>query len=253
MACTGGGSGIGRAAVDAFVREGARVAVLELDAAKCAALEGELGAGSVVAVQGDATSAQANRELVGAAVARWGRLDVAATFVGVFDLYTRLLDLPEERLEVVFDEVFHLNVLSPMLTARAAAPALAAAHGSLVVTLSTSSSYVGRGGPLYVASKHALLGVVRQLAHELAPEVRVNGVAPGGTLATDLRGPRSLGLADRRLADRPGREDELRARTPLQVALRPEDHAGSYVFLASDEARGITGEVLRSDGGIGVR
>jgi NAD(P)-dependent dehydrogenase (short-subunit alcohol dehydrogenase family) len=140
-----------------------------------------------------------------------------------------------------------------MLTARAAAPALAAARGSLVVTLSTSSSYVGRGGPLYVASKHALLGVVRQLAHELAPEVRVNGVAPGGTLATDLRGPRSLGLADRRLADRPGREDELRARTPLQVALRPEDHAGAYVFLASDEACGMTGEVLRSDGGIGVR
>ena len=122
-----------------------------------------------------------------------------------------------------------------------------------MLTASTSSFYPGRGGVLYVASKFAVRGLVVALAHELAPDVRVNAVAPGGTLGTDLRGPAALGLDERSLGDRPGREEELRARTPLAVALTPADHAGSYVFLASDAARGITGTFLHPDGGIGVK
>jgi 2,3-dihydroxy-2,3-dihydrophenylpropionate dehydrogenase len=122
-----------------------------------------------------------------------------------------------------------------------------------VLTVSTSGFYPGRGGVLYVASKFAVRGCVIALAHELAPEVRVNGVAPGGTLGTELTGPASLGLDGQVLDATPGREDDLRSRTPLRVALCGEDHAGSYVFLASDRARGITGTVVHSDGGIGVR
>jgi enoyl-[acyl-carrier-protein] reductase (NADH) len=72
-------------------------------------------------------------------------------------------------------------------------------------------------------------------------------------MGTDLRGLRSLGMEERRLADAPDREEELRARTPLQVALTADDHAGAYTFLASDRARGITGVIIKSDGGIGVR
>jgi 2,3-dihydroxy-2,3-dihydrophenylpropionate dehydrogenase len=246
--CTGGGSGIGRAAVEAFVAEGANVAVLEIDQAKCDGL-GE----GVVALAGDATAAEANAALVDTALRRWGRIDVVVTFVGVFDLYTRLLDIDHDAFDATFSEVFDLNVKSPLLTARAALPALREAGGSLIFTLSSSSFYAGRGGALYVGSKFALRGIVTQLAHEEAPAVRVNGVAPGGTVGTDLRGPRSLGLDGSRLADRPGREDELRARTPLHVALTGADHAGAYVFLAADESRGMTGEILRSDGGLGVR
>ncbi len=122
-----------------------------------------------------------------------------------------------------------------------------------MLTCSTSGFYPGRGGVLYVASKFAVRGLVVALAHELAPDVRVNGVAPGGTVGTDLRGPAALGLDDESLGDRPGREAELRARTPLQVALTPADHAESYVFLASDRSRGITGTFLHPDGGIGVK
>jgi NAD(P)-dependent dehydrogenase (short-subunit alcohol dehydrogenase family) len=81
----------------------------------------------------------------------------------------------------------------------------------------------------------------------------VNGVAPGGTLDTDLRGPSVLGLADESLGTHPGREDELKSRTPLGVALTPADHAHSYLFLASDAARGITGAFLHPDGGIAVK
>jgi NAD(P)-dependent dehydrogenase (short-subunit alcohol dehydrogenase family) len=251
VVCTGGGSGIGRACVDAFVAAGARVAVLERDAGKCEELGG-IG-DPVLAVVGDATTAAANSAVVGAALDRWGGVDVAATFVGVFDHYTPLLDVPEDRFDAAFDELFAVNVKSPLLTARAALPHLKAARGSIIFTLSSSSFYAGRGGSLYVSTKFALRGVVTQLAHEVAPDVRVNGVAPGGTLATDLRGPRSLGLGDHRLDDRPGRPEQLQGRTPLHVAMRPEDHAAAYVFLASAGALGMTGEILRSDGGLGAR
>jgi NAD(P)-dependent dehydrogenase (short-subunit alcohol dehydrogenase family) len=250
IVCTGAGSGIGRAAVDAFVAEGARVAVLERDPIKCRDL-GEVE--HVVAVCDDATTAVANRRVVESALDNWGRIDAVVTFVGVFDLYTALADLSDDQFDAAFAETYELNVRSPLLTVRAALPALRSVRGSIVFTLSSSSSYAGRGGPLYVSSKHALRGAMLQLAHELAPDVRVNGVAPGGTVATDLRGLRSLGLDSTRLDDRPGRADALRSRTPLQVALEPTDHAGLYVLLVSDESRGMTGEVLRSDGGLGAR
>lgn len=247
---TGGGSGIGRAVVDAYLAEGAGVCVLERDEAKCRALAADE---RVIAVEGDATSADDHERAVGEALRRFGRLDVAATFVGVFDHYAALEDIPADRLDAAFDETFSLNVRSVLLAARAVTPHLRATRGSLVVTCSSSSFYPGRGGTLYVASKFALRGVVAQLAHELAPEVRVNGVAPGGTVQTDLRGLRSLDRSGERLDDRADRPAALRARTPLAVALTPTDHAGAYVYLASDRAPGLTGELLRSDGGLGVR
>lgn len=149
--------------------------------------------------------------------------------------------------------MFSINVKSAFVTAAATLPALRASRGTLTLTLASSSFYPGRGGALYVASKFALRGLVAQLAHEAAPDVRVNGVAPGGTLDTDLRGPDAFGQSGERLADRPGRREQLETRTPLHIALTPEDHAGAYVFLASDAAAGITGEIIRSDVGLNVR
>ena len=246
----GGGGGIGRAVVDGFVAEGASVGVLELDEGRCAELESVDG---VRAVQGDATDRDDVRRAVEETVAAFGHLDTLATFVGVFDYYTPLAEIPEDSLGAAFSEMFEVNVGSCLVAARTALPALTDSGGSIVFTISTSGFYPGRGGPLYVASKFALRGLVLQLAHELAPRVRVNGVAPGGTMGTEMRGLRSIGLHERTLSNNPGREDDLRSRTPLGVALESSDHAGAYVFVASDRARGITGTVINSDGGIGVR
>jgi NAD(P)-dependent dehydrogenase (short-subunit alcohol dehydrogenase family) len=252
---TGGGSGIGRAVVDAFLDEGASVCVLELSDEKCASLQrvGGLRGERLAVVRGDATRAADNDRAVATAVERFGRLDILATFVGIFDLYTPLTEVPADRFDAAFAETFDVNVKSVMLAARAAVPRLRETRGNIVVTGSSSSFYPGRGGSLYVASKFALRGLVLQLAHELAPDVRVNAVAPGGTLDTDLRGLRTLGQFEHRLNDRSGREASLRARTPLAVALRPEEHAAAYVYLASDRCPGVSGEILRSDGGMGIR
>jgi NAD(P)-dependent dehydrogenase (short-subunit alcohol dehydrogenase family) len=247
----GAGSGIGRAVAAAFLAEGARVAALELDPAKAEKLAAELPGGLVS--HGDATSPGDSRAAVAAARDEFGGLDVLVNCVGIFDFYRGLADLDDNQLDAGFDEIFADNVKSQLVSVRAALPELRRSGGSVVLTVSTSGFYPGRGGVLYVASKFAVRGCVIALAHELAPQVRVNGVAPGGTLGTELTGPRSLGLADQVLGAEPGREQDLRRRTPLQVALTGEDHAGSYVFLASDRARGITGTVVHSDGGAGVR
>jgi len=246
----GAGSGIGRAVLTGFAAEGARVAALELDEAKAGRLAAEMP--DCVVSQGDATSLADSRAAVGAARKSFGGLDVLVNCVGIFDFYRGLADLDDDQLDAGFDEVFAVNVKSQLVSVRAALPELRRSRGCVVLTVSTSGFYPGRGGVLYVASKFAVRGCVIALAHELAPDVRVNGVAPGGTLGTELTGPRSLGLAETVLGSDPGREQDLRSRTPLHVALAAEDHAGSYVFLASDRARGITGEIVHSDGGIGL-
>lgn len=247
----GAGSGIGRAVVDAYLEEGAQVAVLERDATKCAALQEQLP--GLPVTQGDATTAEANARAVAAAVATFGGLDTLVNCVGIFDFYKGIGDISTDELAPAFDEMFTTNVLSHLQSVKAALPALRAQErSSIVLTESTSSFYPGRGGVLYVASKFAVRGLVTTLAHELAPHIRVNGVAPGGTLHTDLRGLRNLSLDHIRLDDTPDRAHDLAARTPLNVALEPQDHAWSFVFLASDRSRGITAGSIHPDGGFGV-
>ena len=247
----GAGSGIGRAVVTEFGREGARVAALELSKDKAAQLAAQQP--DCLVSCGDATRMTDARAAVAAAAGAFGGLDVLVNCVGIFDFYRGLSDIDDDQLDAAFDEIFAVNVKSQLVSVRAALPELRACGGSVVLTVSTSGFYPGRGGILYVASKFAVRGCVIALAHELAPQVRVNGVAPGGTLGTELTGPRSLGLSSSVLGSAPGREQDLRDRTPLRVALTGEDHAGSYVFLASDRARGITGTIVHSDGGIGVK
>src|SRR4029077_16483381 len=115
---------------------------------------------------------------------------------GVFDVYVPLAEFSEERLSAAFDELFGVNVKGCFFGAKAALPELQKTRGSMVFTASVAGLNSGGGGALYTASKHAVVGLIRQLAVELGPEVRVNGVAPGGTL-TDLRGLQTLGNDDR--------------------------------------------------------
>ncbi|MGH3326405.1 MAG: 3-(cis-5,6-dihydroxycyclohexa-1,3-dien-1-yl)propanoate dehydrogenase [Streptomycetales bacterium] len=247
----GGGSGIGRGVVQAFSGQGARTAVMDVSADKCAGLRD--GLPEAVVCEGDSTSLTDCRAAVDAALTTFGGLDVLVNCVGLFDFYAGLERIDEDRLEAACDEAFSVNVKSHLVSVKVALPALRRSRGSVILTTSTSGFYPGRGGALYVASKFAVRGAVISLAHELAPDVRVNGVAPGGTVGTDLRGLRSLGMDARRLADATDRVESLRSRTPLAVALSPDDLAGSYVFLASDLSAGMTGTFLHPDGGIGVK
>jgi len=247
----GAGSGIGRATADAFAEAGAQVSILERSVAKCDALRSSPH--SFVVTSGDATSSADTARAVAATTDAFGGIDVLVSCVGVFDYYLGLRDLSDDQLDAGFEEAYRINVKSALVSVKAALPHLVESKGSVVLTASTSSFAAGRGGVLYVGTKFALRGTVVALAHELAPDVRVNAVAPGGTLGTDLRGLEALGQAERSLGQAPRREDDVRARSPLGVALTAGDVAASYVFLASDAARGMTGRFLHPDGGASIR
>ncbi|MGI5490391.1 SDR family NAD(P)-dependent oxidoreductase [Microtetraspora malaysiensis] len=246
---TGGGSGIGRAVTHAYVAEGARVTVLERSPEYAAELRADLGE-AVSVVVGDAADPDAVEHAVTAAARpHGGGLDHLTCCVGIFDYYTSLKDLTASDLTSAAEEIWRVNVLSTLLAVNRAYDALRAARGSVTLTLSGSAFYPEGGGFLYGSSKWALRGAVAHLAKDLAPEVRVNAVAPGGTGGTKLGGLQAL--AQDMTADRvPGRDERIQAGTVLRVTPLPEDHTAAYVYLADPVgARIVTGVVINTDGG----
>ncbi|MEU6225633.1 3-(cis-5,6-dihydroxycyclohexa-1,3-dien-1-yl)propanoate dehydrogenase [Streptomyces sp. NPDC047042] len=254
---TGGGSGIGRAVAERFLAEGASVTVLgrdkdQLDDVVRSAAEPS----RVHAVVGDVRDSDALHRAVAETVDRFGKLDTLVTNAGVWDYQRQLTRLGPEELDTAFDEIFSINVKGYLLAAEAAWRELVKTRGSIVMTLSNASFHVNGGGPLYTASKHACLGLMRELAYELAPKVRVNGVACGG-MNTDLRGPESLSLADRSIAASFAKKGPDTPPMPIPLhdsSTDPRDFTGPYVLLASRAQSGpITGHAISADGGIGVR
>jgi NAD(P)-dependent dehydrogenase (short-subunit alcohol dehydrogenase family) len=249
---SGAGSGLGRALVDRFVAEGARVVAFDRSPERVEAVVAA-HPDRVTGLVGDVTVAADNEAAVARALSAFGRLDTFVGNAGLFDYGARLVDTPIEALGRGFDELFAVNVKGYLLGVKAAAEALIAASGSVVLTASLSSRNAGVGGAVYTASKHAVVGLVEQLAFELAPRVRVNGVAPG-FMRTDIRGPSALGLADRTLDSMPDLDGLARALLPLRFLPDPADYTGHYVQLASRaNAAATTGVVVDCDGGFSVR
>ncbi|MCG7203683.1 3-(cis-5,6-dihydroxycyclohexa-1,3-dien-1-yl)propanoate dehydrogenase [Streptomyces arenae] len=254
---TGGGSGIGRAVAERFVAEGASVTVIGRDKKRL----DEVAAASPApdrfhTVAADVRDSDALHAAVAATVERFGKLDTLVANAGVWDYQRQLTRLSGRELDSAFDEIFSVNVKGYVLAAEAAWPELVKTRGSIVMTLSNASFYVNGGGPLYTASKHACLGLMKELAYELAPKVRVNGVACGG-MNTDLRGPQSLDLNDRSLSASFAKKSPDAPPPPIPLhdsSTDPRDFTGSYVLLAAREQSGpITGQAISVDGGIGVR
>ena len=227
---TGGGSGLGLALVERFIEEGAQVATLELSAAKVASLRQRFGE-HILAVEGNVTCYADYQRAVDQILTRSGKLDCFIGNAGIWDHNASLVNTPAETLETGFHELFNVNVLGYLLGAKACAPALIASEGSMIFTLSNAAWYPGGGGPLYTASKHAATGLIRQLAYELAPKVRVNGVGPCG-MASDLRGPQALGQSETSIMQSLTPE-KIAAILPLQFFPQPADFTGPYVMLAS--------------------
>ncbi|MBJ3816315.1 3-(cis-5,6-dihydroxycyclohexa-1,3-dien-1-yl)propanoate dehydrogenase [Shimwellia pseudoproteus] len=248
---TGGGSGLGLALIERCLEEGARVATLELSAAKVAQLQQRFGE-RVVAIQGNVTCYEDYQRAVDSIITRFGRLDCFIGNAGIWDHNASLLATDPRQLSRGFTELFNVNVLGYLLGAKACADALIASEGSMIFTLSNAAWYPGGGGPLYTASKHAATGLIRQLAYELAPKVRVNGVGPCG-MASDLRGPQALGQDDKRIMDSLTPEN-VAAILPLQFFPQAADFTGPYVMLASRRNnRALSGVMINADGGLAIR
>jgi len=249
---TGGGSGLGRALVRRFIDEGAQVAVLEHSAEKSASLIQDFGA-DIAVVTGDVRSLADNKRAVAAAVDTFGKLDVLVGNAGIMDLPAMLRDLPEDRLDAAFDEVMHVNLKGYILAAYAAIPELEKTRGSMVFTASSASFIPGGGGVFYTASKHAIVGLVRELAYQLAPNIRVNAVGPG-PMKSDLRGSKALGADGYTFSPQTDEVAQMvRDCFPLPLD-DPADYAGLFVALASrGNAATTTGEVVNAADGLAIR
>jgi 3-oxoacyl-[acyl-carrier protein] reductase len=240
---TGAGSGIGRASVLHFAREGARVAAVDIheDAAKATAEAVERAGGDALAVRADVSRAADNEAAVAATLARWGRLDVFFANAGVPQSPTDV----EAVDEATFDRIMAVNVKGVFLGVRAAAPAMKRQRsGVILATASTSAIRPRPRVQCYSASKGAVVALTKSLALELAPfRVRVVAIAP---VATDT--PMLPRFSGKEHVD-----DELLRKylptIPLGRLNAPEDIAAVAVFLASDEAAMITGACLEVDGG----
>ncbi len=236
---TGGGSGIGAATARAFAAQGAAVMIGDINAKAGEAVAADIRAkGQKAAFAVVDTTRKASVEaLVAAAVKAHGRLDVVFANAGVFDGFAPFTDIDE----ALFDRVIGVNVKGYFFTCQAAFEELKKSGGNIVMTASVAGLGAGGGGAAYTASKYATIGLINQIGVEAAAHgVRVNGVAPGGV---------KTGMTEHLIAD-PAVAGFISQGTPLARWAEPEEIADAVVFLASDEARYITGTVLRVDGGM---
>lgn len=244
---TGGCSGIGRAVVEAHVAAGDWVVVLDRDEPANPLPDGaEL-------VIGDVTSPADNASAVDALLDLAGHVDHFVGNAGIHDGGFVFAETSSEDLTQIMRRVLDVDVLGYALGARACVEHLRASRGCMTFTLSDASFIVsGNGAGLaYSTAKHAAHGLVRHLAAELAPEIRVNAVAPGGVI-TALRAGAADGSERSFFADPDAIETAIRELNPLGVVMTPEQLAPLYLFLASPAAAGMTAEVLRPDGGLSV-
>jgi 3-oxoacyl-[acyl-carrier protein] reductase len=234
---TGGTRGIGRAVVGAFAKAGARVTFTGTNAAAAAEALAALGAGEAVRyVKADVSDAPAVKAAVEAAVAHGGgKLDVLVNNAGITK-DNLLLRMSDEE----WDRVLDVNLKGVFLTTRAAARPLMKSKRGRIVNVTSVVGLIGNAGQAnYAASKGGVVAFTRSVARELSGRgVTANAVAPG-YIATDMTA-----------ALPPAAAEALQKQIPLGRLGTGEDVAGVVLFLASEAAGYVTGQVLCVDGGM---
>ncbi|ALA16515.1 MULTISPECIES: SDR family oxidoreductase [unclassified Chelatococcus] len=235
---TGAASGFGKGIAATFAREGARVAVLDLNLAAAEATAAEIGGGAI-AVAADVSRWDEVEAAAKTVLAAFGRLDILVNNAGVSHRNQPMLDVSEAE----FDKVFAVNVKSIYLMAKAFVPQFRAQGGGAILNIGSTAGIRPRPGlAWYNASKGAVNLLSKSMAVELAPEgIRVNALAP-------VAGETPL-LATFMGEDTPEKRAAFRASIPLGRLSTPQDIANAALFLCSDEASMITGSVLEVDGG----
>ena len=242
---TGAGSGLGRAVAQRFAAEGAKVVVADLDAERGGAVAAGIGDNAAF-IRCDHTSSEDDARAVAFAVEKFGSLEIVhnnagGPFTGSFEAVD----------DATLERVLRTNLFGVMQMSRAALPHLREsakrnpAGSSLLFTSSLQGLKAKPNFSLYTVAKHGIVGLVRSLALELAPDnVRVNALCPT-VIATPMLQAFLPGMA----TDGEEAMKRFRATIPLARMPEPEDVASAALFLVSDEARMITGVALPVDGG----
>lgn len=238
---TGAASGIGEGTARRFVAEGAKVVIADFQEDAGRALAEELGDAAVFHPT-DVTNEDQVAAAVDLAVATWGRLDVMFNNAGIVGVVGPISETSgadwRRTIDVLLHGVFHgikhaARVMGPQ------------GSGSIISTSSTAGVMGGLGPHGYTAAKHAVIGLTKSTANELAQHsVRVNAISPGNTVTAMTAG---VGTGDH--TDIEGATKHIAKGSPLGYAGFPEDIANAALYLASDEARYVSGHTLVVDAG----
>ncbi|MDF0488894.1 glucose 1-dehydrogenase [Sphingomonas sp. H39-1-10] len=236
---TGASKGIGAAIARALAADGASVVVnyASSKAGADAVVEAITSSGGkAIAVQGDVSKLADAQALIQAAVERFGRLDVLVNNSGIYE-FASIEDVTEDHYRRQFD----VNVLGILLATQAASPHLG--EGASIINISSAITHVNTpGAAAYAGTKGAVNAISGVHANELAPrKIRVNVVSPGLVVT---EGTHAAGVIGSEM------ETGLIAQTPLGRVGQPDDIADVVTFLASDDARWLTGENITASGGI---
>src|ERR1700709_2300730 len=236
---TGGLTGIGRAAAVAFAKKGAKVVVAGRrdEAGKALVKELRVLGSEAEFINADVRKEDDVRALVDNTVARFGRLDVAVNNAGTEGQVSPISDQTAESYAATFDT----NVLGVILSMKHEVRVMQGQGSGSIINISSTYGQEGAAGAaVYVGSKHAVEGITKSVALEIAKSgIRVNGVAPG---------PTDPGMLTR-FTGTPGKKAALVMGVPMGRLGLTEELANAIVFIASDEASYITGHILNVDGG----
>lgn len=237
---TGAAQGIGFAIAEAFVREGAKVAICDIqeegtqDAAR--SLRSTYQGSHVIGVQTDVTSQESIEHMRDAVLEEWDTVDILVNNAGVTSAKS-IFEMTNQD----FTRVIDINLVGPFMAIRAIG-AVMKGHGggSIINTSSMVGTYGGRMQTAYSSSKFGVNGLTKSCAKELGPYgIRVNAVAPGVVTTPMMRSSVDENMLK-----------QLSSFTPLGRPANPADLAGAYVYLASDAASFTTGTIIHVDGGI---
>jgi NAD(P)-dependent dehydrogenase (short-subunit alcohol dehydrogenase family) len=245
---TAAASGMGRAGVLRFAREGASVAVVDLDRAGVEAVVGQItqAGGKAIGIPGDLTNDAFARDIVRQTANAFGGLDFVWNHVGhPGPAAIEGIDMAD------FDTAIGLNLRTVLVTTEAAIPEMRARGGGALLYTASTSGLVGSGfSPVYSMAKFGVVGFVRALAKRLAPDnIRVNAVCPGPIDTPMLRVFVSRPDQQSPTQDKEALIVQRSQQVPMKRTGKPEEIANAALFLLSDEASFVTGAALPVDGG----
>lgn len=238
---TGGAGSLGLASAKLLLREGAKVMLVDRNSDDLDQAAAGLDSGDVLTAVADVTEAEDTQAYISQAVERWGQLDVLFSNAGLSGTNAPITDYPED----IFDKVIDVNVKGSFLALKYAIPQMTSG-GSIIVTSSIMGVQARPNSVGYITSKHALVGMVRCVAREVAGKnIRVNILAPGPVdnefqTTIEDRMSKMMGI------DATAMLDQM---IPLGRHAQPDEIARSVLFLASDQSSFSTGSVFMADGG----